>query len=136
MKACNQCGKCCINYSDGGLSATQNEIDAWEAYRPDIFEYVKEGQIWVDPKSSLPLTLCPWLIKESPVKEQQGNNKSKYYCSIYEDRPEDCRYYPVSIADMIKDDCEMLEKKDLVNPKQAQQKLDSIMVDDRPALEN
>ncbi|HCX26778.1 MAG TPA: zinc/iron-chelating domain-containing protein, partial [Cellvibrionales bacterium] len=24
MKECNQCGKCCIHYSDGGLSATQD----------------------------------------------------------------------------------------------------------------
>ncbi|HHJ18661.1 MAG TPA: YkgJ family cysteine cluster protein, partial [Gammaproteobacteria bacterium] len=27
MKECNQCGKCCIKYSDGGLSASSSEIE-------------------------------------------------------------------------------------------------------------
>ena len=49
MKDCNQCGKCCVIYADGGLSASQKEIDAWEENRPDIFAYVSDGKIWVDP---------------------------------------------------------------------------------------
>ena len=130
MKSCNQCGKCCINYSDGGLSASQKEIDWWEEYRPDIFQYVSNDKIWMDPISGKQLALCPWL-----VSEQQEGRKVKYSCSIYEDRPEDCRYYPVRIEDMVKDECEMLEKRDLANPKQAQQKLDVLMIDDRPASE-
>lgn len=33
---------------------------------------------------------------------------------------------------MVRDECEMLEPRDLVNPKQAQKKLDFIMSDSRP----
>jgi len=41
----------------------------------------------------------------------------------------------VTIEQMIADDCEMLEVKDLRNPKQAQKDLDKLMVDSRPPLE-
>lgn len=68
----------------------------------------------MDPKTGEQIELCPWLEKE----------ENKYSCSIYHDRPEDCRIYPVSIADMIKDECEMLESKDLKDPDRAQQRLE------------
>ncbi len=61
MKDCNQCGKCCIKYGDGDLSATQEEIDLWEIFNPDIFDYVKNNEIWFDPKSGLRLNRCPFL---------------------------------------------------------------------------
>ncbi len=125
MKACNQCGKCCINYSNGGLSASVSEIEAWEDKRPDIMRYVSEGKIWVDPDTGEQLTRCPWLRKES--------NQEKYSCDIYDDRPSDCRYYPVTIEDMIKDECEMLEANDLAKPKLAQKRLNKLMANDRPA---
>ena len=70
---------------------------------------------------------CPWL--------QQLPNQNKYSCSIYHDRPDDCRYYPVDIAEMIKDECEMLEPSDLTNPKKAQRTLDNLMADSRPPLQ-
>ena len=124
MKACNQCGKCCINYSNGGLSASANEIEAWEINRPDIFRYVLDGKIWMDPDTGEQLTCCPWLRKEA--------NQEKYTCDIYDDRPGDCRYYPVTIEDMIRDECEMLEAHDLAKPKQAQKRLNKLMADSRP----
>ena len=127
MKECNQCGKCCINYSNGGLSASTSEIESWENSRPDIAKYVNEGKIWIDPDTGKRLELCPWL-KKLP-------NENKYICDIYYDRPDDCKYYPVSIEDMIKDECEMLEKRDLENPKQAQGILDNLMSDSRPPFE-
>ena len=123
MKACNQCGKCCINYSNGGLSASASEIEAWEDKRPDIMRYVSEGKIWMDPGTGEQLTRCPWLRKES--------NQEKYSCDIYEDRPGDCRYYPVTIEDMITDECEMLEAHDLAKPKLAQKRLNKLMADSR-----
>lgn len=126
MKDCNQCGKCCIHYSQGGLSATQEEIDMWELFKPDIFRYVKDGEIWVDPDTGSPLTLCPWLEK-APSEE-------KYSCKIYEDRPEDCKHYPVTIQQMQKDECEMLELTDLDRPRQAQKKLDQMMILSRPPV--
>ena len=124
MKECNQCGKCCKAYSHGGLSATTAEIDWWENYRPEIFKYVSDGNIWFSPDSGKRLTTCPWL--------QKLPDQEKYICDIYYDRPEDCRHYPVTIDQMVKDDCEMLEVQDLKKPKQAQITLDKLMSDSRP----
>ena len=127
MKECNQCGKCCINYSNGGLSASASEIEWWDNNRPDIARYVNNGHIWMDPDTGKQLDRCPWL-KKLP-------HEDKYTCDIYYDRPDDCKYYPVSIGDMIKDECEMLESHDLGNRKQAQKVLDKLMADSRSAFE-
>lgn len=127
MKECNQCGKCCTKYSDGGLSATESEINMWELFNPEISEYVRNGKIWMSPDTGNQLTLCPWLRKVP--------NQEKYTCDIYFDRPDDCKYYPVTIDQMINDDCEMLEIRDLENPKKAQKTLDKLMADSRPACE-
>ena len=126
MKECNQCGKCCAKYSDGGLSATASEIEWWETFEPDIVRYVNEGKIWMDPETGLQLKLCPWLNKVP--------NEKKYTCGIYFNRPDDCRHYPVNIDEMIRDECEMLELSDLSDPVKAQSKLDFIMSDSRPPV--
>ena len=63
MIECNQCGKCCTNYSNGGLSAAKSEIEHWEIHRPDIYRYVSDGKIWMDPDTGKQLELCPWLRK-------------------------------------------------------------------------
>ena len=126
MKDCNQCGKCCINYSDGGLAASAGDIEWWEVFRPDIYRYVSDGQIWMDPDTGKQLVRCPFL-SELP--------EGKYGCEIYHDRPEDCRHYPVTIDQMIKDDCEMLEVRDLAKPALAQRALDKLMADSRPPLD-
>ncbi len=101
----------------------------WEIFRPEIYRYVRNNEIWFDPDSGLPLTRCPWL-REMP---QEGKNKIRYSCDIYLDRPEDCRHYPTHLDEMHQDECEMLELHDLVKPKQAQKKLDRLMSDSRPA---
>ena len=126
MKDCNQCGKCCTLYGGGGLSVSADEIDWWEEHRPDIAEYVRGGEIWFDPKTGRQMLSCPWLEK------LPGQNK--YTCSIYFDRPEECQQYPVSIEEMIRDGCEMLEPGDLKRPKQAQETLDRLMAESRPPL--
>ena len=126
MKDCNQCGKCCTKYSNGGLSVTASEIELWEEFRPDIFRYVREGKIWMDPDTGKQIELCPWLRK--------AQDKNIYTCDIYYARPDDCKYYPVTIEQMINDGCEMLEPQDLTKPKQAQKMLDKIMIDSRPPL--
>lgn len=127
MRDCNQCGKCCTKYGGaGGLSASAAEIEWWELHRPDIFRYVSEGEIWVSPVTGKSLERCPWLRKLP--------NQDKYICRIYADRPADCRHYPVTIEDMIRDDCEMLERRDLANPRRAQLTLDTLMADSRPAV--
>ena len=124
MKACNQCGKCCTKYGNGDLSATANEIEYWEIFRPDIFSYVDGGNIWISPVTGELLEKCPWLRKMP--------NQEKYTCDIYHDRPDDCKVYPVAIDQMVEDACEMLEDQDLANLKQAQSKLNLIMTDSRP----
>jgi len=132
MKECNQCGKCCIQYGGGGLSATAEEIQGWEIFNPAIARYVAGGKIWMDPVSGEQLTRCPWL-EVLPTSPESGS--AKYGCRIYHDRPQECRHYPVSIAEMVRDGCEMIELTDLDAPKQAQKTLDHLMADSRPALE-
>jgi Fe-S-cluster containining protein len=116
MKACNSCGKCCIKYSNGDLSASADDLELWENLRPDIYRYVRDGKIWMDPETGKQIELCPWLRRD-PTQIQ-------FSCAIYFDRPEDCRIYPARVDDMINDECEMLEPKDLVNLKLAQQQLE------------
>ena len=81
----------------------------------------------MNPETGEQLTLCPWLNKIP--------NQDKYTCDIYFDRPDDCKFYPVNIADMVNDGCEMLEAQDLANPKQAQVTLNVLMADSRPPFE-
>jgi len=131
MKNCTQCGKCCIKYSDGGLSASESEIELWDIFRPDIYQYVRNGEIWMDPVTGKQIKRCPWL-REAPGTE---SGKVIYTCDIYYDRPEDCKHYPVTIEQMINDDCEMLEPQDLTKPKNAQKTLDKLMFDSRPSFE-
>lgn len=114
-------------YSDGGLSASANEIESWRIFRPDIFRFVSGGKIWRDPDTGEQLAVCPWLRKLP--------DQDKYVCDIYDDRPDDCRFYPTSIAEMVSHECEMLEDHDLANPKQAQKTLDNLMADNRPPLQ-
>lgn len=128
MKDCNQCGKCCIKYGDGALSATREEIELWEIFQPEISKYVKGGEIWFDPKTGSRLGACPFLEVVSNTYKHAPN---KYVCSIYLNRPEDCRQYPSLISEMIRDECEMIEPIDLKNKKQAQVKLDALMIESR-----
>ena len=126
MKECNQCGKCCVNYSDGGLSVTADEVEYWEIFRPHISNFVRDGKIWIDPDTGKQLKRCPWL--------KQLTGEEKYICDIYFDRPDDCKHYPVTIEQMVKDECEMLEPRDLADPTQGQSDLDLLMIDCRPSV--
>lgn len=85
----------------------------------------------MDPDSGEQLTRCPWL---QVLPGAHGSDPIMYGCSIYPDRPEDCRHYPVSISEMVRDGCEMIELCDLDAPKQAQIELDKLMADSRPPL--
>jgi len=126
MKTCNSCGKCCIKYSDGALSASADEIQMWEVFNPDIAEYVRDGEIWADPSSGKLFKLCPFLRKSTDAR-----SAVKYSCDIYFDRPDDCKYYPSNVQEMINDQCEMIEESDLIDLNKAQKQLDIIMIDSR-----
>jgi Fe-S-cluster containining protein len=127
VKECNSCGKCCIKYSNGALSASKQEIELWEVFTPTIAEYVHKGKIWADPKTGKLLELCPFLRLEKAGTKAQV----KYSCDIYFDRPDDCKYYPSNVAEMITDGCEMIEPSDLKDLNKAQKRLDIIMSDSR-----
>lgn len=122
MKACNACGKCCVKYSNGRLSASAEDIALWDSFRPDISEFVVDGQIWFEPSTKELIELCPWLKKDP--------DSARYVCDIYLDRPEDCRAYPATVRDMVVDECEMLEPNDLKDLKQAQKTLNAMMASD------
>lgn len=128
MKDCNSCGKCCIKYGNGGLSASDADLEGWALFNPDIDAYVRDGEIWMDPQTGQQLDHCPWLRKVA--------NEEVYHCDIYLDRPEDCRHYPSTVVEMIRDGCEMIEPQDLRqherNPSRAQRALDKLMSDSRP----
>ncbi len=119
VRACNQCGKCCKAYSDGGLVATAEEVDEWADVRPDIAAYVHKGEIWFDPNSGERLKVCPWL-EELPGEKRYG-------CGIYAWRPQDCRDYPVDVSQMVVDGCEMLEPRDLRDHARSQVRLDNLL---------
>jgi len=114
------------------LSASDQDIDMWQLFKPDIAAYVKKGLIWFSPKSGKQLSLCPFL-REGKHAEQP--DKIIYTCDIYYDRPEDCRFYPVTVKQMIDDECEMLQQEDLLNPQKAQKDLDKLLQDSRPAYD-
>ncbi|WP_133470362.1 YkgJ family cysteine cluster protein [Paraglaciecola marina] len=132
MQECNSCGKCCIKYSDGDLSASDEDLEMWNLFQPDIAEYVKNGLIWFSPQMGKQLNLCPFLRK---TKNPEQPQKVMYTCDIYYDRPEDCRFYPVTVKQMISDECEMLEAGDLTDPNQAQKVLDKLLEDSRPSFD-
>jgi Fe-S-cluster containining protein len=140
LKPCNQCGKCCINYSNGGLSATADEIEYWELFRPEIARYVSNGNIWMEPSSGAQLEICPWLRRSEGKVERTSDGKEKrkeiYSCDIYHDRPNDCQAYPADLSQMINDECEMLEASDIANPKQGNARLKLIMSDSWSSLPN
>ena len=124
MKECNQCGKCCTKYGGDGLSVSEAELELWETFRPDLYNYVQRWGDLEDPDSGEQMERCPWL--------RQVPNQDRYTCDIYLDRPDDCKFYPVTIDQMVEDECEMLEVQDLGNPKQAQKSLDKVMSESRP----
>ena len=112
--------------SSEGSDRTLNEQTS---VRPHIYEYVRNGKIWINPDTDEPLTHCPFLeVIPGPNNSPGGE---KYSCGIYLDRPEDCRLYPSSISEMIRDECEMIEAIDLKDPRRAELKLDALMSDSR-----
>ena len=125
MKECNQCGKCCTLYGPD-LAVLDSEIDWWENHAPDIANYARGGKIWISPITGERMLRCPWLRKLP--------GQDKYICRIYYNRPDDCKHYPVTIEQMLNDECEMLEPRDLADLKKAQRTLDLLMADSRPPL--
>ncbi len=112
MRACNQCGKCCLKYKgDDWLgSATEADMLFWLMRRPEVLDYVDDmvHNLWTSPVTGKKMQRCPWLRK---LPGQQ-----KYTCRIHNVRPEVCRDYPIDIDQMINLECEMLEAGDLDKP--------------------
>ncbi len=99
---CNNCGKCCIKYSDGGLgSINREEFERLPDYAKQVARngYLMENviDIWIDSDGG-EYASCPWIFSLN----------GKHYCSVYEYRPNVCRNYPVDHQQMVDDKCEML----------------------------
>ena len=112
MRACTQCGKCCLKYEGDNWLGSATEVDrlTWLVSRPEVLDYLdgKHYDFWVSPVTGKKAQRCPWLRK-LPKQE-------KYTCRIHHLRPEVCRDYPMDIDQMIQLDCEMLEAGDLDKP--------------------
>ena len=107
--ACTRCGKCCLDeHYMLTLSATDEDVARWEDEgHEDILQYVdtiKPGvhDLWI--KDGEELARCPFVRKDK--------GKPTYRCTIYETRPEACRKYPVSVAQMVALGCEILVEID------------------------
>jgi Fe-S-cluster containining protein len=120
MRACTQCGKCCLLHAgdpgneqstNTGLGmATDEDLARWRD-RPDIMRFIDPGlpDLWVSPRTGEDTERCPWLRKLP--------RQHKYKCRIYDVRPNACRGYPVDIEQMVRDGCELLEEGDLEKPR-------------------
>lgn len=95
---CRQCGHCCLDLKEGKKSdATEGDVATWiKARRWDILQYVRPSfvgrqvfayDIWIHPKTDLPVKRCPFLRKV--------RNQPRYYCTIQDLKPYVCRMYPV-----------------------------------------
>ena len=91
-----------------------------------VIEGVHADEIWFDPATGKQTLSCPWLEKLP--------GQDKYTCAIYFDRPDECKHYPITVEEMIRDGCEMLEPADLKRPQKAQAALDRLMADSRPPV--
>lgn len=87
------------------LTATARDVARWRREgRNDILRYVaKVGpgfyDLWVD--DGVELSRCPFLRKD--------RGAATYHCKIYETRPEACCGYPVDYAQMVNDECEIVD---------------------------
>lgn len=104
--ACTRCGKCCLNeHYMMTLTATARDVARWQREgRDDILRYVAKVRpglydLWVD--DGVELSRCPFLRKD--------RGAATYHCRIYETRPEACRGYPVDYAQMVNDECEIID---------------------------
>ncbi len=108
MKPCNLCGKCCKYGEGSGLgSASRSDVIRWQKHRPDILEYAPPPihELWISPVTGEETRRCPWLRKLP--------KQNSFVCRIHEFKPDVCRNYPLDIAQMIADKCEMLEPGDM-----------------------
>ncbi|WP_249362462.1 hypothetical protein [Pseudoalteromonas sp. S1688] len=87
MQNCNHCGKCCTKYGAAELDTNQDEIEMWALVNPEIFQYVKNDQLWFDTKTGEKLTQCPFIVLSSKKYPQ---DKDKYTCNINQNTPQEC----------------------------------------------
>ena len=88
----------------GSMRATADDMRRWrEEGRKDILRHaaelpnIKGADLWIHPTTGVELTKCPFV----------RNSGSRYICKIYDTRPEVCRGYPYSYAQMVYVGCEI-----------------------------
>ena len=110
MKRCNGCGKCCVYGGNGRLGPIdQQQIDVWAQQKPELLAYTRHNDdgsysVWIDPETDDYYPTCPWLI--------EGDERYQYHCAIQAVKPQACLNYPMSVLQMLRDDCEMWEESD------------------------
>jgi Fe-S-cluster containining protein len=105
---CTRCGKCCLNDSYmSTLSIDRTDVARWRKQgRADILQYVWSitpavHDAWVKPDGS-ECTRCPFVRKDAGA--------ATYKCRIYDMRPQVCRDYPSSYAQMEFVGCEIIDE--------------------------
>ena len=101
---CTRCGKCCVEGASR-LSASEADLAMWARHAPHVLTYVAvrnvkgvpQGDLWISPRTGKETTRCPW-IRKYP-------NRDRFYCRIYEVRPDVCRRYPTSRQHAAFTDC-------------------------------
>jgi Fe-S-cluster containining protein len=105
---CTRCGKCCLNEDYmGTLEASRADVGRWRRQkRHDILWYVlsisdRQHDLWIKPDGT-ECSRCPFVRKD--------RNKPTHSCRIYDTRPEICREYPGSYAQMKDIGCEIIDE--------------------------
>ncbi len=111
---CNNCGICCKKYV-GSLMATVEDMKRWEdEERDDIlertflladeFHHFRDDQLiadlWITKQGNEPHA-CPWWHRSTG-------------CRIHDTKPQQCRDYPISLEQAVRDGCEGVPQE--VNP--------------------
>lgn len=113
MKPCNGCGKCCSYGGKGNLGPIeQSQIDIWSKTKPELLQHTRKEtdgtyRVWINPATGDFYEQCPWLIA--------GDARYKYHCAIQDIKPKACTNYPMSVLQMLRDDCEIWDESDKTN---------------------
>jgi len=86
MGKCNGCGQCCVNPIININLPSEDIAKFYQGFGIDIIKIddIFQAKIYMG-------TVCKYLIKE-----QDGRTK----CSIYDQRPEICRNYPLETSEL------------------------------------
>jgi Fe-S-cluster containining protein len=104
---CTRCGKCCLNDDYmSTLSFDRTDVARWRKQGARTFcstsgRSFREYDAWIKPDGS-DCTRCPFARKDAGA--------ATHKCRIYDTRPQVCRDYPSSYAQMEFVGCEIIDE--------------------------